>query len=116
LEALQMALEHSRSDLDNLIYHSDRGTQYCANKYIKLLKKHEIGISMTRDGDPGENAIAERINGTIKNEFYCRGFLSFPLAREGIAQAINNYNQLRLRASCEYLTPAQAHGKKGYTS
>ena len=82
LEALKMALEHSKRNLDNLIHHSDRGTQYCSNEYIKLLKKHEIGISMTRDGDPGENAgpdahivcwsVAERINGTIKNEFRTR--------------------------------------------
>jgi transposase InsO family protein len=113
LEALKMALHDSRRNLDKLIHHSDRGTQYCSHEYIKLLKKHEIGISMTRDGDPGENAIAERINGTIKNEFYCRGFLSFPLAKQGIAKAINTYNQLRPHASCDYLTPAQAHNKKG---
>ncbi len=68
---------------------------------------------MTHDGDPGENAIAERINGTIKNEFYCRGFLSFSLAQESIQKAINNYNHLRPHASCDYLTPAQAHGMKG---
>jgi transposase InsO family protein len=72
LEALRMALEHSRRNLDHLIHHSDRGTQYCSHEYIKLLKKHEIGISMTLDGDPGENAIAERVNGTIKNEFRTR--------------------------------------------
>lgn len=112
LEALKMALEHSRRKLDYLIHHSDRGTQYCSHEYTKRLKKHEIGISMTRDGDPGENAIAERVNGTIKNEFYCRGFLSFPLAQEGIAKAIHAYNQLRPHASCDYMTPAQAHSKK----
>jgi hypothetical protein len=50
---------------------------------------------MTCDGDPGENAIAELVNGTIKNEFYCRGFLSFQLAQEGIQKAINNYNIFR---------------------
>jgi hypothetical protein len=92
LEALEMALAHSRSNLDQLIHHSDRATQYCSNEYTRLLKKNEISISMTRDGDPGENAgpdadivcwsIAERINGTIKNEFYCCGFLSFPLAQK----------------------------------
>jgi transposase InsO family protein len=113
LEALKMALGHSTRNLDHLIHHSDRGTQYCSNEYIKLLKKHEIAISMTRDGDPGENAIAERVNGTIKNEFYCRGFLSFRLAQEGIAKAIHAYNQLRPHASCDYLTPAQAHNKAG---
>ncbi len=67
---------------------------------------------MTRDGDPGENAIAERVNGTIKNEFYCRGFLSFPLAQEAIQKAVHNYNHLRPHASCDYLTPAQAHSKE----
>jgi transposase InsO family protein len=123
LEALEMALAHSRSNLDQLIHHSDRATQYCSNEYTRLLKKNEISISMTRDGDPGENAgpdadivcwsIAERINGTIKNEFYCCGFLSFLLAQEGIAKAIYAYNQLRPHASCDYMTPAQAHSKKG---
>lgn len=58
-------------------------------------------------------SIAERVNGTIKNEFYCRGFLSFPLAQEGIQKAISNYNHLRPHASCDYLTPAQAHAMKG---
>jgi transposase InsO family protein len=65
LEALQMAFDHSRSNLDNL--HSDRGTQYCLHEYLKLLKKHEIGISMTRDGDPGENAIYEGMFKFIKS-------------------------------------------------
>jgi transposase InsO family protein len=58
-----MALGHSTRNFDHLIHHSDRGTQYCSNEYIKLLKKHEVAISMIRDGDPGENAIAERVNG-----------------------------------------------------
>jgi hypothetical protein len=49
----------------------------------------------------------------IKNEFYCHGFISFPLAKEGIAKAIDNYNHLRPHASCDYLTPAQAHCREG---
>jgi hypothetical protein len=80
-------------------------------------------ISMTHYGEPGENAgpdadivcwsIAERVNGTIKNEFYCRGFLSFQLAQERIQQAITAYNYLRPHASCDYLTPEQAHNTEG---
>ena len=110
IEAFKMALS-KYNDLKGLIHHSDRGIQYCCLEYIKLLKN--ITISMTQDGDPGENAIAERINGTIKNEFYCRGFLSLPLAQDGIAKAIYAYNYLRPHASCDYLTPAQAHEMKG---
>jgi putative transposase len=83
----------------------------CCHEYIKLL--NNITISMTHEGDPGENAIAERVNGTIKNEFYCRGFLSLLLAQAGIAKAIHAYNHLRPHASCDYLTPAQAHSKEG---
>jgi transposase InsO family protein len=111
VEALKMALNNNRTSLEGLIHHSDRGLQYCSHAYIKLLKN--ITISMTHDGDPGENAIAERVNGTIKNEFYCRGFLSFPLAQEAIERAIHNYNHLRPHASCDYLTPAKAHAMKG---
>ena len=68
---------------------------------------------MTHEGDPCENAIAERVNGTIKNEFYCRGFLSFQMAQEKIQKAITSYNHLRPYASYDYLTPAQAHSKEG---
>jgi transposase InsO family protein len=113
LAALKMALATNPIKGKKLIHHSDRGLQYCSKEYIALLKKSQVAISMTHDGDPGENAIAERVNGTIKNEFYCRGFLSFPLAQEGIARAIHAYNHLRPHASCDYLMPAQAHCIEG---
>jgi len=113
LEALKMALATCKSNLEGLIHHSDRGMQYCSKEYTRLLSRSKIKISMTRDGDPGENAIAERINGTIKNEFYCRGFLSFQLAQERIQKAITAYNSLRPHASCNCLTPSQAHFREG---
>jgi transposase InsO family protein len=72
VEALKMAFNNNKLTGKELIHHSDRGLQYCSNEYIALLKNKQIAISMTRDGDPGENAIAERINGTIKNEFRTR--------------------------------------------
>ncbi|MFC5534995.1 integrase core domain-containing protein [Rhodocytophaga aerolata] len=58
-------------------------------------------------------SVSEQVNGTIKNEFYCRGFLTFPLAHERIARAIHSYNYLRPHAGCDYLMPAQAHFIEG---
>jgi putative transposase len=66
LLALQMALKQLSSPDGPLIHHSDRGIQYCSHAYIELLEEHEIQISMTQNGDPYENAIAERVNGIIK--------------------------------------------------
>lgn len=69
LEALEMAIDHYRGqDLSGLVHHSDRGVQYASSMYTERLKTCKIRISMTESGDPKENAIAERINNTIKNE------------------------------------------------
>ena len=113
LAALQMAIKSLPKGKESLIHHSDRGIQYCSKEYIQLLCSHNIQISMTNLGDPGENALAERINRTIKDEFNCRGFLSFDLAKAAITKSILAYNQLRPHASCDYLTPAQAHQQDG---
>jgi transposase InsO family protein len=113
LSALQMALKFKGKGKKTLIHHSDRGLQYCCQDYIKLLSTNEIRISMTEQGDPGENAVAERVNGIIKEEFNCRAFITFDLAQAAIAKAIQAYNQLRPHASCDFLTPAQAHLKEG---
>lgn len=67
VKALKMALSTlNKRQENNLIHHSDRGVQYCSKEYVKLLKDYHIKISMTENGDPLENAIAERINGIIK--------------------------------------------------
>ena len=68
-KALLMALSILEENHAGLIHHSDRGVQYCAMDYVKLLQKNNIKISMTENGDPKENAIAERLNGIIKNEY-----------------------------------------------
>jgi transposase InsO family protein len=52
-----------------LIHHSDRGSQYCCGEYVQLLTRNHVRISMTENGDPWENAIAERINGILKTEW-----------------------------------------------
>ena len=69
IQALKMAIDDNQGSLNNLIHHSDRGIQYCSSGYVSLLQKHKIMISMTENGDPLENPIAERINGIIKNEY-----------------------------------------------
>jgi transposase InsO family protein len=74
-KALNMALSgfKKRSETSGqLIHHSDRGSQYCSTSYVSLLQKNHIEISMTQNGDPLENAIAERVNGIIKDEYLLR--------------------------------------------
>ena len=71
LQALQMALKRIEGNESvNLIHHSDRGCQYASNEYVSILKDRGVQISMTESGDPKENAQAERINNTIKNEMF----------------------------------------------
>ena len=79
---------------------------------LKLLKKEGALISMTENGDPLENAIAERINGTIKNEFYLSDFSSLKEARKRVAETIFIYNTIRPHLSLNYLTPELAYRVK----
>jgi len=113
VEALSMAVK-SRQYNQSLIHHSDRGSQYCSKAYIDLLLKHNIAVSMTENGDPYENAIAERINGILKTEFNLHySTNSFELTLTTIAKCIEVYNQQRPHASCDFLTPNQAHSHEG---
>ena len=115
LEALRKALGSIPDKPDaTLTHHSDRGLQYCCNDYIAQLESKGMGISMTEKGDPYENAIAERVNGILKEEFMLdRDFENFEQATANVNEAIKTYNQLRPHASCNYLTPEQAHGQSG---
>lgn len=114
LLALKMALKSSRSPLQGLIHHSDRGVQYCCGDYIDLLRSNKVKISMTEQGDPYENALAERINRTIKEDMLLnRAFADFTSAEQKVRRAIANYNTLRPHGSCNYLTPEQAHTRVG---
>jgi putative transposase len=97
-----------------LVHHSDRGIQYCCDLYVTTLKENNIQISMTQNGSPYENAIAERINGILKTELGLdKTFNSYSTAIEPTYKAIDAYNRLRPHMSCDYLTPEQAHLKKG---
>ena len=109
VEALQMALSEAEGSLCGLIHHSDRGAQYASREYISLLMSHGIRVSMTENGDPKENAKAERINGTIKNEMLKGVELhSVGEAREAVARAVEFYNNRRPHMSTGMMTPAQA--------
>ena len=108
-----MALKQ-RKGKQPLIHHSDRGTQYCASKYIAALKKHGILPSMTESGDPRENSIAERVNGILKQEFIERlDDMTIDNAEEKIGKIIAIYNNQRPHLSLGMLTPSQAHKMTG---
>ena len=109
INALQMAVKHSASGSEGLIHHSDRGIQYCCNDYVKLLEKHHIGISMTQSGDPLENALAERVNGILKDELLAASYPCYVQAQPLVGKAIELYNNVRPHSSIGMLTPARAH-------
>jgi putative transposase len=110
VDALIMALGNRKYPDGKLIHHSDRGVQYCSNDYTSILKAYDIVISMTETGDPRDNAIAERVNGIIKNEFgLSEGVHSFEEAQTLVSQAVLLYNTLRPHMSCNMRTPSKMH-------
>jgi len=114
VNALQMALSALRAESHlNLIHHSDRGIQYCSHTYVKILKDNNIKISMTEKGDPLENAVAERINGIIKDEYletYDIGNLKE--AKKMLKKVVDLYNDERPHMSISNLTPNTIHHSK----
>lgn len=114
LVALRAALAQRQYPHQALIHHSDRGLQYCSFAYTEELTRNNISISMTQNGDPYENALAERMNRTFKSEFDIgRTFDSFEQAKVEIEKAITYYNTVLPHLSCDLLTPKQAHQCKG---
>jgi transposase InsO family protein len=112
IKALNMALNNNPV-LGKLIHHSDRGSQYCCSDYVKILNDIYIKISMTQNGDPKENAIAERVNGILKDELLDKVYLDYKQAVKGVAVAISTYNHQRPHGSIDYLTPYEAHFRSG---
>ena len=117
LKALRMAIEQAGGgDLSGLIHHSDRGVQYCCDLYVEELQKHNILISMTEDYKPTDNAIAERVNGTVKGESVYRQerrFETYEEALEQIERFILFYNSKRPHMSIGNQTPNVAHEQTG---
>jgi|SRR6218665_317043 len=114
LDALKMALANRTYSYQGLIHHSDRGSQYCCKDYVELLSQHKIGISMTENGSPYENAVAERLNGILKGEFNLNvNGSNWEQILGEIIKNIHSYNTLRPHDSCGRLTPEQAHSRTG---
>lgn len=115
VQALRMAL----SGVDwqkrtGMIHHSDRGVQYCSHNYVKLLEGSKMLISMTQNGYPYENAIAERVNGVLKQEWiHNEQYQNFEQGKERIAEIIEIYNSKRPHLSCDMLRPQEAHNHSG---
>jgi len=115
IKALRMAIRNMQ-DTEGSIHHSDRGIQYCSYDYTDYLHKKGMSISMTENGDPLENPIAERINRTIKEEFTEEENLTFLTFMEGkrkVVGIIKFYNEQRPHRSIEMLTPEMADKKEG---
>ena len=110
IQALKMALDSLKTKPTHLIHHSDRGIQYCSNSYVKLLQDYNVKISMTENGDPLENAIAERINGIIKEEYLHNYQVnSLKEAKELLEAVVDLYNNERPHMSISNLTPNEVH-------
>ena len=113
--ALKEAISSRRYPERELIHHSDRGFQYCSPGYITMLQDNGITPSMTTKYDPYENAIAERVNGILKDEFDVGG--TFPdqaMAKRETKTAIEIYNYERPHRSCQMMTPWEAHRSGNY--
>ncbi len=112
LKALQMALRSRKDKSLSLIHHSDRGVQYCSKEYVKMLQDANIGISMTEENHCYENAVAERVNGILKNEFYLDAtFNNFKQALSAVISGIMIYNEKRPHWSLNLQTPSQVHSQ-----
>lgn len=110
VKALKQAIKNRNYPNAQLIHHSDRGLQYCSNDYQNVLVKNIIKCSMTESYDPYQNAIAERINGILKQEFLINTQkIDLITMRKVVNQSVKIYNTKRPHLSCSMLTPEQMH-------
>lgn len=113
LNALKMAVS-AEGVKPGLIHHSDRGIQYCCSDYANYLKGSRINVSMTEKGDPYENAVAERVNGILKDEYeLSETFPDCQAALEAVKIAVYKYNNKRPHRSVDMLFPVDAHNQTG---
>lgn len=109
LKALEKALKGKPKQAFP-IHHSDRGSQYCCHDYVKQLNDNNMPISMTEEKHCAENALAERVNGILKQEYYLNcEFKNMEQAMEAVDEAIHLYNTRRPHRSLNYQTPDQVH-------
>jgi len=111
--ALKMALHQLEADASHLIHHSDRGVQYCSEEYVQLLQSYQIKISMTESSEPTDNAIAERINGILKQEYLEHyDVKNIAEAKELLCWVVKLYNEERPHLSIGMQTPNIVHELK----
>jgi transposase InsO family protein len=109
-KALEMAIKNRKYPNKRLIHHSDRGFQYCNPKYTQFAENNGIIMSMTEQYDPYENAIAERINRTLKYEYGLKNCIkNTVIAQKTAKQAVYIYNNLRTHFSLDLRKPAEVH-------
>lgn len=108
--ALQMALKNRTYNHETIIYHSDRGIQYCCPDFTEFAEKRGMLLSTTQKSDPYENAVAERINGILKYEFGLINTIpNLEIATKMVKQAVDIYNNQRIHYSLDMNRPAFAH-------
>jgi len=113
LMALKQALRNRKYADKQLIHHSDRGLQYCSDEYQRTLNKRNLKCSMTESYDPYANAIAERVNGILKQEFMIDNLhLDLHLMKKVVSESVQIYNSIRPHLSNGMLTPNQMHLQK----
>jgi len=109
-DALKMAIKNRKYPNEKLIHHSDRGFQYCNPKYTEFAEQNGIIVSMTEKYDPYENAIAERINRTLKYEYGLKKSIkNTAIAQKMTKQAVYIYNNLRTHFSLDLRKPSEVH-------
>jgi putative transposase len=108
VQALQMAIRQRQTNRE-LIHHSDRGSQYCAEAYQRVQRRHGLTCSMTDGYDCYQNALAERVNGILKTEFLTSKPQTLEQAALMIRQAVHTYNFERPHAALKYKTPDAVH-------
>jgi putative transposase len=112
IKALKMAIKNRHYLSNKVIHHSDRGLQYCSKEYVKLAAENNIQMSMTEQSDPYENALAERMNRTIKEEFCLDSVLkNKEQVYKVLDEAVSLYNDFRPHQALLYLTPNNVHKK-----
>jgi transposase InsO family protein len=112
LKALAMAVQGLRSD-EQPIHHSDRGSQYASHAYVQRAQRAGLKMSMTEINHSAENALAERVNGILKQEYWLAAdFGDKPEARQATVQAVHLYNTRRPHTALGFKTPEMVHGRK----
>ena len=110
-----MALDNAvqrMGDMTDSVHHSDRGCQYCCHDYLRYLSEHGMLASMTDESHCYQNAIAERVNGILKDEFNLDAvFENFETLRRAVDRAIIVYNVKRTHWSLGLMTPAQVYAE-----